>query len=137
MANAVVGIVRTIVLAEKVVANLQEGGFSRSDISVVVPDGSGKDFADRNGTKAPEGATSGAGGVIGGTLGLLAGIGAFAVSGLEAMIYESKIKRGNVLVAVHTQDDLMRKVAETILLENGAESVSAVADAAVPKMAHA
>jgi hypothetical protein len=47
-----------------------------------------KDFAHEKHTKAPEGATTGAGTgvVVGGTLGLLAGIGALAIPGLGPFI---------------------------------------------------
>ena len=47
-----------------------------------------KDFAHEKQTKAPEGTTTGvaAGGMIGGTLGLLAGIGALAIPGVGPFI---------------------------------------------------
>ncbi len=47
-----------------------------------------KDFAHEKETKAPEGTTTGvvAGGAIGGTLGLLAGIGALAIPGIGPFI---------------------------------------------------
>ena len=47
-----------------------------------------RDFAHEHNTKAPEGAIAGAGGggVIGGTLGLLAGIGALAIPGVGPLI---------------------------------------------------
>jgi hypothetical protein len=56
-----------------------------ADISVLPPRNAGsRDFAHQRGTKAPEGATVGAGSgaVIGGVLGWLAGIGALAVPGV-------------------------------------------------------
>ena len=59
------------------------------DISVLLPDlKSSKDFANEKNTKAPEGTTAGVatGGVIGGTLGLLAGIGALAIPGVGPLI---------------------------------------------------
>ncbi|MGD1091793.1 MAG: hypothetical protein ABSB35_07340 [Bryobacteraceae bacterium] len=64
-------------------------GFSNDDISVLLPDNQGsKDFAHEKNTKAPEGTTTGAraGGVVGGTLGLLAGIGALAIPGVGPFI---------------------------------------------------
>src|ERR1700743_24173 len=47
-----------------------------------------KDFAAEKNTKAPEGATTGVGvgGAVGGTLGLLAGIGALAIPGVGPLI---------------------------------------------------
>src|SRR5256714_12186373 len=73
----------------RLIEELQNAGFSNNDISVLLPDKSGtKDFAHEKGTKAPEGAIAGAGtgGVLGGTLGLLAGIGALAIPGLAPFI---------------------------------------------------
>jgi len=72
-----------------IVDSLKNAGFSNNDISVLLPDKSGtRDFAHQKGTKAPEGAITGAGtgGVIGGTLGLLAGIGSLAIPGVGPFI---------------------------------------------------
>ncbi len=68
---------------------LEREGFRTADISVLFPDNRGtKDFAHEKGTKAPEGATTGAGvGVVtGGVLGWLAGIGSIAIPGLGAFV---------------------------------------------------
>ena len=89
MKKAVLCIVRRTDQAEAIVSELQGAGFAPSDISVLFPDKSGtKDFAHEHNTKAPEGAAVGAGsgGVIGGTVGLLAGIGALAIPGLGPFI---------------------------------------------------
>jgi hypothetical protein len=87
---AVFGIYRGVSEAERGVdALVQQGSFSNSDVSVLMPDRqSSKDFAHEKHTKAPEGTTTGAvtGGTIGGTLGLLAGIGALAIPGLGPFI---------------------------------------------------
>ena len=72
-----------------VVERLKDAGFQNDDISVLFPDQSGKrDFAHDKSTKAPEGATIGAGSgaVVGGALGLLAGIGALAIPGIGPFI---------------------------------------------------
>src|SRR6185436_6597798 len=56
---------------------------------VLMADNQGsKDFAHEKNTKAPEGTTTGvaAGGAVGGTLGLLAGIGALAIPGVGPLI---------------------------------------------------
>jgi hypothetical protein len=87
--TAVFGIYKTVELAERAVDRLSAAGFSQSDISVLLPDNqSTKEFAHEKNTKAPEGTTTGvtAGGVVGGTLGLLAGIGALAIPGLGPFI---------------------------------------------------
>src|SRR2546421_12025626 len=73
----------------RIVDHLRAAGFSNDDISVLLPDKAGtRDFAVEKGTKAPEGAITGAGtgGVVGGTLGWLAGIGALAIPGLGPFI---------------------------------------------------
>jgi|SRR5579884_1718604 len=87
--TAAFGIYPSSVQAERAVDALIAGGFSGSDISVLLPDNeASKDFAHEKNTKAPEGTTTGAitGGAVGGTLGLLAGIGALAIPGLGPFI---------------------------------------------------
>jgi hypothetical protein len=87
--TAVFGIYRTRERAEESVDTLVANGFRATDISVLMPENIGtKDFAHEKGTKAPEGAATGAGAgaVIGGTLGLLAGIGALAIPGVGPLI---------------------------------------------------
>jgi hypothetical protein len=89
MKKAVMCIVQRHDQAEAIVSQLQTAGFTPNDISVLFPDKQGtKDFAHEDNTKAPEGAVAGAGtgGVLGGTLGLLAGIGALAIPGLGPFI---------------------------------------------------
>lgn len=87
--KSVIGIVQSQERAELIVAELQRAGFSGSDISALLPNRRGsQDFAHENNTKAPEGAIAGvgAGGAIGGTLGLLAGVGALAIPGVGPFI---------------------------------------------------
>ena len=89
MKKAVICIVQRTDQAEAIVSDLQSAGFAPTDISVLFPDKSGtKDFAHEHNTKAPEGAAVGAGsgGIVGGTIGLLAGIGALAIPGLGPFI---------------------------------------------------
>src|SRR3981081_655077 len=74
---------------ENAVIALKEAGFSHSDVSVLLPENLGnKEIATEKNTKAPEGATTGAGSgaVIGGALGWLVGIGALAIPGLGPFI---------------------------------------------------
>ena len=83
--RVVFGIYRTREHAEDGVDLFLDQGFRNEDISVLLPENVGtKDFAHEKHTKLPEGATAGAGtgAAIGGTLGLLAGIGALAIPGL-------------------------------------------------------
>ena len=75
--------------ANQILDRLIAGGFSTNDISVLFPDkGSTHEFAHEKHTKAPEGAVTGvtAGGVVGGAIGLLAGIGALAIPGVGPLI---------------------------------------------------
>ena len=87
--TAVFGIYATPGTAETAVDRLIAKGFSNSSISVLLPDDeSTRAFAHEKSTKAPEGAATGvtAGGVIGGTIGLLAGIGTLAIPGVGPLI---------------------------------------------------
>jgi hypothetical protein len=87
--TAVYGIYTNRTEAENGVDQLLASGFRNEDISVLMQDNVGtKDFAHEKATKAPEGTTTGAiaGGAIGGTLGLLVGIGALAIPGLGPFI---------------------------------------------------
>jgi hypothetical protein len=87
--KAVFGIYGTEAQAERGVEDLLTAGFSNDDISVLLPNNQGsRDFAHEKSTKAPEGTTVGVttGGAIGGTLGLLAGIGMLAIPGVGPFI---------------------------------------------------
>ena len=82
-------IASSLELADRIVDQLKLANFSNNDISVLFPDKEGtRDFAHEQNTKAPEGAVTGAGagGLLGGALGLLAGIGALAIPGLGPFI---------------------------------------------------
>jgi len=173
MKKSVIGIVETQIQAERIVDQLQQGGVATGDVSVLFPDKRGtKDFAHEHNTKAPEGAIAGvgAGGVLGGTLGLLAGIGALAIPGVgpliaagplmatlsgaaagaavggvaggligmgvpeyEAKSYEGKIRNGNILIAVHTDNGDAEKRAKQIFEANNAHDIAVTGDASVPK----
>jgi hypothetical protein len=87
--TAVFGIYSTYEMVEGAVDALRAAGFRNTDVSVLFPENVGtKDFAHEKGTKAPEGATAGAGtgAVVGGTLGWLAGIGALAIPGVGPLV---------------------------------------------------
>jgi hypothetical protein len=94
---AVFGIYPNATSAELAVDSLIAAGFSNSDISVLLPDTqSTRDFAHHKDTKAPEGTAVGvtAGGVIGGTIGVLAGVGALAIPGVGPFIAAGPIMAG-------------------------------------------
>ncbi len=87
--TAAFGIFPSHSAAEAAVDRLHAAGFSNDDVSVLMADKQGsKDFAAEKNTKAPEGTTAGVlgGGTLGGTLGLLAGIGALAIPGVGPLI---------------------------------------------------
>jgi hypothetical protein len=87
--TSVFGIYTTRESVERAVDTFLKSGFTTSDVSVLLPENlGGKPLATHKDTKAPEGATAGggAGAVVGGTLGLLAGIGALAIPGLGPFI---------------------------------------------------
>ena len=150
--------------ADLIVDRLKVANFSNNDISVLFPDkGTTRDFAHEKNTKAPEGVAAGAGtgGVIGGTLGWIAGIGALAIPGVgpfiaagpimaalagagvgaavggltgalvgmgipeyEAKRYEGKIKEGNMLISVHSENSDEVKRAKDIFERAGAHDIS-------------
>ncbi len=87
--TAVFGIYPSYANVESGVDGLRAAGFSNKDISVLFPASAGtRDFAHEKGTKAPEGATAGAGTgiLLGGALGWLLGAGALAIPGVGPLI---------------------------------------------------
>ena len=167
--TAVFGLYSTAVDVENAVDALKDAGFRNTDISVLFPENIGnKDLAAEKHSKAPEGATTGAGTgvVLGGALGWLAGIGALAIPGLgpfiaagpimaalagagagsmlggvtgaligmgipeyEAKRYEGRVKKGGILLSVHSDDSSWTKKAKAILQETGAEDISSTGEA--------
>jgi hypothetical protein len=166
--TAVFGIYATRAAVERAVDDLKADGFRNTDISVLFPENVGtKDLAVDKGTKAPEGAATGAGSgvVIGGTLGWLAGIGTLAIPGLgpfiaagpimaalagagvggavggltggligagipeyEAKRYEGLVRKGKILLSVHSDNSDWTKRAKRILEGTGAEDVSSTGE---------
>src|SRR6266436_3659169 len=87
--TAVFGIYSAYASVEYGVDALRTAGFRNTDVSVLFPENAGtRDFAHEKGTKAPEGASAGAGtgAVLGGALGWLAGIGSLAIPGVGQFI---------------------------------------------------
>ncbi len=70
------------------------------------------------------------GGAVGGIAGALIGLG---IPEYEAKRYEGKIKDGNVLISVHTEnrDEINR--AKDIFKNSGAEDISTTGESAPPK----
>ena len=87
--TAAFGIFASRAAAETAVDRLSAAGFSHDDVSVLMSDqASSNEFAAEKNTKAPEGTATGVtvGGITGGTLGLLAGLGALAIPGVGPLI---------------------------------------------------
>ena len=87
--TSVFGIYSNRDTVERAADTIVNSGFTASDISVLLPENLGsKPIRTEKSTKAPEGAATGAGSgaILGGTLGLLAGIGALAIPGLGPFI---------------------------------------------------
>lgn len=95
--TVVYGLFETRAALESAVTQLKTAGFLSSDISALLPSvGDTKEFAHQKDTKAPEGATTGAGAgaVLGGTLGWLAGIGTLAIPGIGPFVAAGPILGG-------------------------------------------
>jgi len=158
--------------AIRIASRLRNAGCMANDISILEPDRSGvRDLGVTNSTKVPEGAVAGtgAGAILGGTLGWLAGIGTLAIPGLgpfiaagpilaalsgaavggavgglsgalvglgipefEAQQYEGKLREGNILLAIHADDDDQAARVRQVLTEENAEDIITGSEASVP-----
>jgi hypothetical protein len=70
------------------------------------------------------------GATVGGIAGGLIGLG---IPELEAKRYEGKVKEGNILLSVHTEDSDEIKTAERIFKEAGAEDICTTGESSAPK----
>jgi uncharacterized membrane protein len=68
------------------------------------------------------------GAAFGGVTGALIG---FGIPEYEAKRYEGKLKEGNLLISVHTDNSTEREHAKTIFEEAGAEDISYTEEARV------
>ncbi len=68
------------------------------------------------------------GAAVGGFAGALVGTG---IPEFEAKLYEGKLRGGQILISVHTEDRDERKRAERIFADDGAENVATAAEAHV------
>jgi len=69
-----------------------------------------------------------AGAALGGVAGALIGLG---IPEYEAKRYEGKIKEGNILISVHTEDNTERDAVKRIFEQAGAEDISYTEEARV------
>jgi hypothetical protein len=70
------------------------------------------------------------GGAVGGIGGALIGLG---IPEYEAKRYEGKVKNGNLLISVHTEDSEEVKLAKDIFKRAGAEDISSTGESTPPK----
>jgi len=87
--KSVFGIYSTRAAVESAVEAFRQAGVANTDISVLLPENVGsKELVTERSTKAPEGATAGAGSgaLLGGALGWLAGMGALAIPGIGPFV---------------------------------------------------
>ncbi len=70
------------------------------------------------------------GGAVGGVAGALIGLG---IPEYEAKRYEGKIKDGNVLISVHTENRDQITQAKHIFKDAGAEDISTTGESTAPK----
>jgi hypothetical protein len=70
------------------------------------------------------------GGAVGGITGSLVGMG---MPEYEAKRYEGKIRNGNVLISVHTEDSNEIKRAKQIFHDAGAQDISSTGESALPR----
>lgn len=71
-----------------------------------------------------------AGAAVGGLTGTLIGMG---MPEIEAKLYEGKIRDGNILISVHTDDSNHKARAVEIFKRDGAEDISSGKESDVPK----
>jgi hypothetical protein len=74
-------------------------------------------------------AGAGIGAAAGGLVGALVGMG---IPEYEAKLYEGKVREGNVLIAVHTDNSDERSRAKDIFEDAGAEDIATAGEASVP-----
>lgn len=68
----------------------------------------------------------------GGVIGALVGMG---IPEFEAKRYDDKIKTGNILISVHTEDSKQRDIAKDIFKRNHADDISTGSEAKAPAAA--
>jgi len=74
------------------------------------------------------------GATVGGITGALVGMG---MPEYEAKRYEGRIREGNYLISVHTEDSTQRSKAKEIFERAGAEDISSAGESSAPRAAHA
>ncbi len=62
----------------------------------------------------------------GGIIGALVGLG---IPEFEAKRYDAKIREGNILISVHTEDGKQKDIAKDVFKRNNADNVSSASEA--------
>ena len=70
------------------------------------------------------------GGATGGVIGALVGLG---IPEFEAKRYEEKVRGGNILLSVHTEDGKQRDAAKEVFKRHDADDISTGSEASAPK----
>lgn len=70
------------------------------------------------------------GGATGGVIGALVGMG---IPEFEAKRYEEKVRDGNILLSVHTEDSQQRDAAKEIFKRHDADDISTGSEASAPR----
>lgn len=65
----------------------------------------------------------------GGIVGALVGLG---IPEFEAKRYDAKIREGNILISVHTEDRAQRDIAKDGFKRNNADDISSASEASAP-----
>ena len=87
---------------------------------MLFPDKGGtRDFAHEQNTKMPEGAAVGAPVDVG-------------IPEYEAKLYDGKVRSGNILISVHTENSDQVKVAKKIFEDAKADDIRSTSEASVP-----
>ena len=153
MARAVVCVAGTMKVAEKVVAELRNAGFSGADVSVLLPRHDGETDGDSNGHADEKDAEALVGCSPSPKCGSLEfpGVAPFTAAGpildvlarldpkndplfhamsemgipeIEAKRYEAKLEEGNILISIHTSNTEERAVARRIFERAGGDYIS-------------
>ena len=153
MARAVVCVAGTMKVAERVVGELRNAGFSGADVSVLLPRRDGRTDGQADGHTDENDAEALVGGGPGHRSGSLQypGVAPFTAAGpivdalarldpktdplfhamsemgipeLEAKRYEAKLEEGNILISIHTSNSEERAVARRIFERAGGDYIS-------------
>lgn len=121
--KTITAIFDTRIASENALHRLERAGFTKDQVTLLISEEKrGRHFGIKENTKSEETALAGA--AIGGLIGALIGLG---VPEHEAIIYEDSIRKGAILIAVESQDEMSTERITNILKSSDAQSVTAIA----------